>query len=365
MIGAGTKLWRMETQREWPSGLVGGCYLPDFCAFGMVFRVVLAAELLAFLLVLGPGDLSGDRWTDLGLISMLVQWVALGSSALLCVARRRLDASPVSLVTGIAFGIMLFATWAVIGGLVLLSRLLSFDMVFVQGWERDLLFQATGVVVIVGVVTLRYFYVLDQWRRQVVSESRARLQALQARIRPHFLFNSMNTIASLTRSDPALAESVVLDLADLFRATLADSSGTSRLGEELEVARRYLSIEELRLGERLRVRWAIDALPADALVPALLLQPLLENAVYHGIEPLSGGGEISVEGELRGDQLVLVITNPVGSARAARGHQGHRMALDNTRQRLQAQFHGAAHLHTHEDGAQFVVELEIPYRSVR
>jgi len=136
-----------------------------------------------------------------------------------------------------------------------------------------------AIGLIVTGLALRYFYVAHEWRRSVELRAAARVLALQARIRPHFLFNSMNTIAALTRSNPPRAEEAVQDLADLFRATLADK-GTITLAEELEVARTYQRMEQLRLGARLQVEWRTDALPADALVPGLVIQPLLENAIY-------------------------------------------------------------------------------------
>src|SRR5258708_8954722 len=134
-------------------------------------------------------------------------------------------------------------------------------------------------------LALRYFYVAHEWRCSVELRASARVHALQACIRPHFLFNSMNTIAALTRSNPARAEAAVQDLADLFRAALSDKRDTITLAEELEVARTYQRIEQLRLGPRLQVEWKTDPLPANALVPSLMIQPLLENAIYHAIDP--------------------------------------------------------------------------------
>jgi two-component system, LytTR family, sensor histidine kinase AlgZ len=155
---------------------------------------------------------------------------------------------------------------------------------------------------------LRYFWVAAQWRRNVEAEARSRIRALQARIRPHFLFNSMNTIAALTRSDPARAEEAVEDLADLFRASLSDATSTVTLKEELELSRIYQRIEQHRLGDRLAVEWRIKALPLRARIPALSVQPLLENAIYHGIEQLAGGGTVVVEG--RYDRATGIIELP-------------------------------------------------------
>lgn len=206
-------------------------------------------------------------------------------------------------------------------------------------------------------LTLRYLYVLFEWRRRVESEAQARFQALQARIRPHFLFNSMNTIASLTRSAPRVAEQVVEDLSDLFRTSLEESPRGSNLGRELELCRQYLRIERLRLGERLRVEWVLDGAPQDLPMPALILQPLVENAVYHGIEPAPGGGTIRIDARRTDGRVRIQISNSLagGSAR-----EGHRMALENVRQRLDAFFGGGVGFETRREAGGYTVALSLP-----
>ncbi len=183
----------------------------------------------------------------------------------------------------------------------------------------------------VTALALRYFYVTHEWRHNVELQAKARVHALQARIRPHFLFNSMNTIAALTRSNPARAEEAVQDLADLFRANLNEKRNQISLAEEIDVARTYQRMEQLRLGERLHVDWKIDSLPTDALVPGLTLQPLLENAIYHGVEPRPDGGVVTVTGEFNKGMITIVVSNPVPAAEphharrqspGARQHQG-------------------------------------------
>ncbi len=185
------------------------------------------------------------------------------------------------------------------------------------------------------------------------------MHALQARIRPHFLFNSMNTIASLTRSDPAQAEQAVQDLADLFRANLSEKRNVITLEQELEVARIYQRIEQLRLGQRLRVLWKIDSLPHDALVPGLLLQPLLENAIYHGIEPQPGGGTVTVEGELGAGLITVVVRNPVGDRQNER--EGNRLALANIRERLTLMYGDKALVKAGRFDAEYIVTLRFPH----
>ena len=194
---------------------------------------------------------------------------------------------------------------------------------------------------IVTALLLRYFFVTHQWQKHVRAEAHSRIQALQARIRPHFLFNSLNTIAALTRSDPKRAEEAVEDLADLFRATLRDSHSPLRLKEELELTRIYQRIEALRLGDRLAVTWDVGALPMRAFVPGLTVQPLLENAIYHGIEPLEHGGTVTVSGRVVGGEVEIVVSNPLRrTPRAGEQRSGNRLALDNIRQRLELAYGG-------------------------
>ena len=191
--------------------------------------------------------------------------------------------------------------------------------------------------------------------------ARARISALQARIRPHFLFNSMNTIAALTRTDPARAEEAVEDLADLFRASLSDARAQITLREELEIARTYQRIEQLRLGERLHVRWDVAALPPRAVVPSLLLQPVLENAIGHGIEPLPQGGTVEVRGWLDGAAITIEVTNPtVAMSQRRASPNGNRMALDNIRQRLELAFPGRSGVEVDDQDQRYRVRLRFP-----
>jgi two-component system sensor histidine kinase AlgZ len=229
------------------------------------------------------------------------------------------------------------------------------------------LLRTFAIAFIVGSLALRYFHIAGEWRSSIELEAQARVRALQARIRPHFLFNSMNTIASLTRSDPQRAEAAVEDLADLFRANLRDARGHIALKDELEIARIYQRIEQLRLGDRLKVDWQVDALPMQAQVPCLLVQPLIENAVYHGIEPLPDGGTISVMGECDGEFIKLTISNPISSDPAVldqvKRHEGNGIALDNIRQRLELAWPNQAQVELIQSESSYKVELYFPYQS--
>jgi two-component system sensor histidine kinase AlgZ len=201
------------------------------------------------------------------------------------------------------------------------------------------------------------------WRIQVEAEAEARFQKLQARIRPHFLFNSMNTIANLTQTNPQVAEEVVQDLADLFRATLSNANESTTLAKELELAYRYLNIEKQRLGDRLQVLWDVEDTPGDATLPPLILQPLVENAVYHGIAPSRSPGLIRISGHYRRAQVNLSVRNTLpGEDEAGTRHtSGNRMALDNVKQRMTAMFDGEARVIVSRVDGDFQVRLVFPY----
>jgi len=205
---------------------------------------------------------------------------------------------------------------------------------------------------------IAYFF----WRDRAFSPALAdaRLQALQARIRPHFLFNSINAVLSLMRRDPRRAETALEDLAELFRALMQDNRRLTTLADEVALCRQYLNLEQLRLGERLKIAWDVETLPGDALVPQLLLQPLVENAIYHGIEPDAAPGivEIRISGDK--DQVRIVLANPYHPEYQHRA--GNRMALANIRERLALHFDVEANLSAEVVGEKFEIRIVLPYR---
>ena len=345
------------------SGRTAPFYLPDFCAPGSVLAVVLIAELVAMLLTLARFGISENFWPDLARTSLFLLWVGLGTAAVLCVSRRRLTLLDVRRGSAIALAIVLAVTAVVTEAAWWLAatagRLLGFGVGDLGTEHAAFLLRNLFVGAIAGGLALRYFYVSQQWKRNVEAEAAARVLALQARIRPHFLFNSMNTIASLTRSDPAQAEEAVTDLAELFRASLREIRARIRLEEELDITRTYARIERLRLGDRLRLEWRLETLPGEALVPALVLQPLVENAVYHGIERLAGGGTIVIRGTSDGRHVELTVENPVDVTRPGRAG-GSRIGLDNVLQRLELTFPGEGTLRWSEEDGRFTATLRFP-----
>lgn len=341
------------------------CFLPDFCANRTVFLVIVIAELLSLVLVLSSAHRIQDFWLDLALVSLFIQWIALGAAAALCYSARWINKFNILLATLSAYAITQLVT--------LLFSLLALWMIggsafgFGQNSSELFSFVLRNLTVssIVSLAALRYFYVQQQWKRNLEAESRARLLALQSRIRPHFLFNSMNTIISLIRTQPEQAEQAVLDLADLFRSSLEQKEKIS-LAEELEITRRYLRIEALRLGERLQVAWRLDGhLPLTAPIPALILQPLVENAVYHGIQTRPEGGCVTIQIEVRDHTLRVVVSNPLPGTETAERRNGNRIAQANIRERLTLAYGRPDAMNIREIGGQYTVSFTIPLEAGR
>ena len=339
-------------------------YLPNFCSASAVLAIVLICELTALLVSLARNTSALGFWADLGLTSMFLLWIALCGAALLCLLRSYINSKSVAvgsaLVLGVTVGLVILFSWAAsYFGRPGESGWLSRGPMFTSDTWAFLLRNA-GITFVVTALALRYFYVTHLWRYNVELQARARVHALQARIRPHFLFNSMNTIAALTRSNPARAEEAVQDLADLFRANLNEKRNEIRLAEEIDVARTYQRMEQLRLGDRLSVEWKIDSLPPNALVPGLILQPLLENAIYHGVEPRPDGGVVTVTSEFAKGMITVVVKNPVPAANLTM-RDGNRLALANIKERLELMYGERATVKAGRFDEQYIVTLRFPF----
>lgn len=197
------------------------------------------------------------------------------------------------------------------------------------------------------------------WRTRALqpSSAQARLSELQARIRPHFLFNTLNSAIALVRHEPQRAESLLEDLSDLFRQSMRNPEDINTLEQELDLARRYLCIEKARFGSRLRETWDIDAETLHAKLPSLILQPLLENAVRHGVEPNESGADIEIITRKRAGMVLIRISNSLSGEKSK---PGHGLALDNTRQRLILMHDVQSHFTAREQDGKFVVSIEVP-----
>ncbi|WP_296893348.1 sensor histidine kinase [Thiobacillus sp.] len=325
--------------------------LPNFCHLGVNLRIALTVEAALVAGVVARVADTQAFWAEFIGLSALAQPALLLTLLALCAAGRWLRSQPYRL--GVAFTLslgvavpMLVTLW--------LSPVLA-------GGET---YPPIGVALfslLLGAGLLAYFNLRARALSPAITE--ARMQALQARIRPHFLFNSLNAVLSLVRRDPRRAERALENMADLFRALMGNASQLAPLEDEVALTRAYLELEQLRLGDRLQVAWHINKMPADALIPPLVIQPLVENAVYHGIEPLSDGGEISLNVYRSADKVHIVVRNPI--ATDAGHHKGNRIALANIRERLLLHFDLDAQLKLEPLGAVYQVHIVIPYTRER
>jgi two-component system sensor histidine kinase AlgZ len=333
-------------------------YLPDFCAAGTLFIILLVAELVAIVLTLASHSPEGQFLLSLSKTSFFVLWLALLGTAVMCKLRGWLERAGKTRAFVLSF-LLLVGLCLLIAELAwqLPMRLVGINVI--NDTHADFLLRTLAISVIFIALAMRYLYVSSEWRRSIVLEAQARISALQALIRPHFLFNSMNTIASLTRSDPRQAEEAVEDLSDLLRASLSGSRDRTSIKEELEVAAIYQRIEKLRLGDRLRVRWDIEQLPMRARIPSLTIQPLIENAIYHGIELLPDGGDVVVSGQRDGRNLQIAVSNPVAPGKS-RSKDGNKMAMANIRQRFELAYGNRASVTVDDADDRYTVTLRFP-----
>jgi len=336
-------------------GASGGVYPPSFCSWRLVVAVAVIAELAVVLIALGSEGFPGWDW--LGLATLYAQWLGLFCTSGLCItsgwtSRMSPRGSWIGnwMIAVVLAAVFSYAAWRA-GPLLGISH--------GEAPAAHFVFKSVFAVGLVAFAFLRYLLIRTRWQAELMAQAEARVQALQARIRPHFLFNSLNTIASLIPVEPASAEAAIEDLADIFRGSMRRADEPISFSEELELAYQYLQMEKRRLGDRLEFDWRVDEVPARAAVLPLMLQPLLENAVAHGIQSRTEGGSITVYGRAEGDQIVVTIANPV----AAEGFagSGHGIALDNIRERLRFAYGSRAGLTTYKDSEKFYAVLNLPH----
>jgi len=323
--------------------------LPNFRNLGVISRILLSVNALALLFALARTRELGEFSTKVSEIAGLLEPVLLVVVVVLYAGS--------ALLERLAYVYGLAAVLAVVLGAT--AALFPFQSLLGASGDWRELAWSLGCAAFVTAALAWYFHMRNRALSPAIAE--ARLQALQARIRPHFLFNSLNAVLSLIRKDPKRAEGALEDLAELFRTVMADNRRLIALGDELSLCRQYLNLEQLRLGERLRVDWRVDPTAEEALVPPMVLQPLVENAVYHGIEPGIAPGLIEVRIERRNDRLWLQLTNPYHPDYQHR--QGNHMALANIRERLQLHFDVEASLNTRIADDRYEIDIAMPYRT--
>jgi len=323
--------------------------LPDFRNLGVIARVLIAVNLAAIAAALA---VTSDPARGAG---AFVQAATLIEPLLLAIVLALAAASPL-------LGRLRYWTGcAAVLAIVLALAAAAYAAFGIVPEMQPNLARMLALSAIAAAALLAYFRLLAKAYSPALAE--ARLQALQARIRPHFLFNSLNTVLSLIRRDPKRAERALEDLSDLFRTLMSEPRQFVRLADEIDLLERYAALEQLRLGERLQITWEIDSAPLDALLPPLVLQPLLENAVHHGVEPGTAPGVVLVQIERRGDRVLARIENPYIEEQQRRA--GNRIALDNIRERLLLFFDAEARIRTSAADSRYRVEIEIPYRAER
>ena len=317
-----------------------------------LMAVLLAGEALALILALAPAD-NGDWLVRFGLSSLGIQWVALGTLCALYLARRLLARMPVQWVA--------WACLAILLGMTLLVSAAAWSVIGMTGdiehGRTAFLVRTLALAFVVGLMALLIYQ--NYWRAQqlAVRAKQLELEALQARIRPHFLFNTLNTGAALVHARPTDAERLLLDLADLFRCALRGPQQIP-LAEELALTRRYLEIEALRFGDRLWLGWDIPEAMPDVLVPSLSIQPLAENAIRHGIERRPDGGAVDVAVHVHADRVEITVTNDMPGMVGGGG--GHAVGLASARERVHALTHGRGRVESRIENGRYIASVHLP-----
>ncbi len=290
----------------------------DACHVGVALRAVLLVEL-----VVGVGAMFGA--------ATFFEWVTrlsvLTGAALPATLVWLIAACGLKNLIALMGPILQHAAGVVLGAL---AGLCGCAMLYMAGWQEPVPWLASAFA---GALLAALLVLALLWRQRskAPAQTKARLNELQSRIRPHFLFNTLNSAIALVRAEPAKAEALLEDLSDLFRHALVEQGESVTLADEIALAQRYLAIEHVRFGDRIEVEWSLDAAAAAAKLPPLLLQPLVENAVKHGVEPSASGAQIRISTERRGSRVVIKVINTVP---AGQGESGSGLALENVRDRL-------------------------------
>jgi two-component system sensor histidine kinase AlgZ len=328
--------------------------LPNFRNLGVTLRILLLGNALALVAAV----LLASSWSDvvrqMMAMTTLLTPIMLASLLLLSLGQPWLNR------LGYWHGVLLID--ALVGTLTLITYYSGGEFYRPALFDEGYFHTLRGVLVSMVISSLLLFYF--RLRAQILSHAleEARLQVLRARIRPHFLYNTINAVLGIVRTQPKQAETALEDMADLFRMAMSDEQDMVPLRREIQLCRQYLALEQMRMGDRLRVDWQIQPMPEDVLIPVLLLQPLLENAVYHGIEPLIAGGCINVSLRRNGGNLQIVVENPCPVRNDARTHRGNKIALQNIRERLALLFDAEASYQVSNGNEYYRVEITLPLK---
>ncbi len=333
--------------------------MPEFCRLPRILAVIGIAQLVVIIIAIAPTRAASWNFIEFSSASALAIWIALTSTLALCKLTPWIEKLPQRsawIAAGaVPFSIGTFIAWAIWQ----IDSVLGSSFILATEHDDHFILSVSVLTGLIGGIALRYFYVRDRWQAQLRAVAKAEMDALQARIRPHFLFNSMNSIAALLRRDPFTAERAIEDLSELFRAALGAGQGESSLSDEIQLAERFLAIEKLRLDERLKVTWEIAVdVPAELRLPRLILQPLVENAVIHGVSRLADGGEIRIQIIKLADRLLLTVGNPAPPPSKDRRSNGH--AQESILQRLRYHFGESAKMTSDFTSGYYSCQIDIP-----
>ncbi|MHA3104520.1 sensor histidine kinase [Acinetobacter sp. ANC 3791] len=330
-----------------------------------LIELFAASSILAVVLMLAEaGAWQAMNWGHVLQYLLYIYWVILAFIVVIQKIQPKINHLNHVVVFTLAF--------LLLQGIVLLTTIFLNALLLMMhfGWRQlgdwQQLFDHAGLYlsygVLMGAFSLRYLYIRDQWLKQQHSELQARIQAMQARIQPHFLFNSLNSVVSLIAVDPDKAEEMLINLSRLFRVSLQELKLVS-LAEELQICRQYIAIEQIRLRDRLQMDWRLPDIQALQYIqiPVLSLQPLLENSIFHGVEKISSPCKISLLVEILDRQVNIVITNPYLQEQQGQ-RQGNGIALENVKQRLRAYYGDAAYIQCFAGQGIFTTILTYPYQ---
>ena len=338
----------------------GGEFLPDFCRGSIVINVVILAEFLALVGTVLTERLLATVFHDFLMVSVFVQWIALTSVAILCLLRPRINRLPPNRAFLTAYLILVCVAWGISELMLWVLWAAGFLESPRPPWYGQFHIRNLIVSSVVSAFALRYFLARHQLRQTTLSEASARRDVLKHRIRPHFLFNSLNIIAGLMHRAPARAGAAIEDVADLFRLMLDESKDLVGLNNEIAVAKKYLKLEKLRLEKRLTVNWDVGPVPRTAKTPTLILQLLLENAIHYGVEPFSEGGEVGIKIQAVDDNLYINVDNRSADIELDDASQADNTAMEYIRMRLNDYYRAAAKVIVATRNGRFEVSIFHP-----
>ncbi|MGQ0696912.1 MAG: sensor histidine kinase [Panacagrimonas sp.] len=349
---------RIEAQKKKSPSLI-----PNFCSGPALMFVAVVMELVAICFTLASAEPAPDLLRRLALLSLYMQWIGLCGSAALCGLRRLFNVARPGLVFAVCWTTLILIVMVLSHFAWIFGTSPSFGVLDQSVSRVEFILRHACLAAIVSFMLLRYFWSQHQWKEQVQAEGESRYQALNARIRPHFFFNALNSLAALITIRPAEAEMMVEDLADVFRASLEKRGRMAPLVDEIGVCNAYLRIEKARLGEKLDVQWDVAEHLLSWPVPMLIIQPLVENAVYHGISKIKDRGTIRIHIYTARQTIIIEVENPLPPTEHIKT-KGNQIAIDNIASRLNLIYGERGRLELGPDNGVWRARLSIPEKSL-